>query len=49
MFEKVKTKGAGQSPVYAFLTAEHDEPPWNFHKYAVGRDGADRGLRSSQG
>lgn len=39
MFEKVKTKGTGQSPVYAFLTAKHGEPKWNFHKYLVGRDG----------
>ena len=41
MFEKVVTKaGAGQSPVYAFLTAKHDAPKWNFHKYVVGKDGA---------
>ena len=39
MFEKVKTKGAGRSPVYAFLTARHGEPKWNFHKYVVGKDG----------
>lgn len=39
MFEKVVTKGAGQSPVYAFLTATQGEPKWNFHKYLVGRDG----------
>jgi glutathione peroxidase len=39
MFEKVKTKGEGQSPVYAFLTAKHGEPKWNFHKYLVGKDG----------
>jgi glutathione peroxidase len=39
MFEKVVTKGAGQSPVYAFLTAKHDAPKWNFHKYLVGKDG----------
>jgi glutathione peroxidase len=39
MFEKVKTKGDGQSPVYAFLTARHGEPQWNFHKYVVGKDG----------
>lgn len=40
MFAKVEVKGAGQSPVYAFLTKEHGEPKWNFHKYLVGRDGA---------
>ena len=39
MFEKVKTKGAGQAPVYSFLTAKHGEPKWNFHKYLVGKDG----------
>jgi glutathione peroxidase len=39
MFEKVKTKGDGQSPVYAFLTASNGEPKWNFHKYLVGKDG----------
>ena len=39
MFAKVKTKGAGQSPVYRFLTADYGEPKWNFHKYLVGRDG----------
>jgi glutathione peroxidase len=39
MFEKVKTKGEGQSPVYAFLSANHPAPKWNFHKYVVGKDG----------
>ena len=39
LFEKVKTKGEGKSPVYAFLTAKHGEPQWNFHKYLVGKDG----------
>lgn len=39
MFEKVKTKGEGQSPVYQFLTAKYGEPKWNFHKYVVGKDG----------
>ncbi len=39
MFEKVKTKGEGQSPLYAFLTAKFGEPKWNFHKYLVGKDG----------
>ena len=39
MFAKVKTKGDGQSPVYAFLTAKHGDPKWNFHKYLVGKDG----------
>jgi glutathione peroxidase len=39
MFAKVKTKGEGRSPVYAFLTTGHGEPKWNFHKYVVGKDG----------
>jgi glutathione peroxidase len=39
LFEKVKTKGDGQSPVYVFLTEKSDPPKWNFHKYLVGRDG----------
>ncbi|WP_140861765.1 glutathione peroxidase [Myxococcus xanthus] len=39
MFEKVKTKGDGQSPVYAFLSQHHPAPKWNFHKYVVGKDG----------
>ena len=39
MFEKVKTNGDGQSPVYRFLTAQHAAPKWNFHKYVVGKDG----------
>jgi glutathione peroxidase len=39
LLEKVKTKGDGQAPVYAFLAAKHGEPKWNFHKYLVGKDG----------
>ncbi len=39
MFAKVQTKGEGQSPVFAFLTAKHPKPRWNFYKYLVGRDG----------
>jgi glutathione peroxidase len=39
LFSKVVTKGAQQSPVYQFLTARHEPPRWNFHKYLVGRDG----------
>ncbi|XXF78790.1 redoxin domain-containing protein [Myxococcaceae bacterium GXIMD 01537] len=43
MFEKVKTKGEGQSPVYEFLSREHAAPKWNFHKYVVGKDGQVKG------
>ena len=39
MFEKVKTKGDGQSPIYAFLAQKDGPPKWNFHKYVVGKDG----------
>jgi len=35
MFEKVVTKGPGQSPVYQFLTAGFPAPTWNFCKYLV--------------
>ncbi len=39
MFEKVVTKGEGQSPVYQFLTTGFPAPTWNFCKYLVGKDG----------
>jgi glutathione peroxidase len=39
MFEKVKTKGEGQSPIYRFLTTGHGEPKWNFHKYLIYKNG----------
>ena len=39
MFAKIETRGPGQSPVFAFLTAQHPRPRWNFYKYLVGRDG----------
>ncbi|MBM3462113.1 MAG: glutathione peroxidase [Armatimonadetes bacterium] len=40
MFGKVEVKpGAGQSPVYKFLTEGGKVPNWNFCKYLVGADG----------
>lgn len=42
LFEKVKTHGAGQSPIYAFLAKDHGAPRWNFHKYLIGKDGTVR-------
>jgi glutathione peroxidase len=40
MFEKVVTrKGAGQSPVYAFLGATGNLPAWNFSKYVIDKQG----------
>jgi glutathione peroxidase len=40
MFEKVVTKkGAGQSPVYAFLGSSGSLPAWNFSKYVVDKQG----------
>jgi glutathione peroxidase len=40
MFEKVITrKGAGQSPIYAFLGESGHLPAWNFSKYVIDRNG----------
>lgn len=39
LFQRLDVKGPAQSPVYAFLAAQHGEPKWNFHKYLVGQDG----------
>jgi glutathione peroxidase len=39
MFEKVHVKGDEKSPIYEFLSADLEEPTWNFTKYLVGRDG----------
>src|SRR5688572_4977006 len=40
MFEKVVTKkGAGQSPIYAFLGQSGELPAWNFSKYVIDRQG----------
>jgi glutathione peroxidase len=39
IFETVKVRGDGQSPVYHFLTTGHSTPTWNFHKYLVDKTG----------
>ena len=39
MFEKVVTKGEGQSPVYQFLTTGFPPPSWNFCKYLIDKNG----------
>lgn len=40
MFEKLVTKrGAGQSPIYAFLGASGKLPAWNFSKYVIDKQG----------
>jgi len=39
MFEKVVTKGAGQSTVYQFLTTGFPPPSWNFCKYLIDPNG----------
>jgi glutathione peroxidase len=45
MFAKVKVKGAGIDPLFAFLTSAEHNPKfsgdikWNFNKFLVGKDG----------
>ena len=39
LFEKVKTKGEGQSPIYSLLGSAKGAPKWNFHKYLVDKAG----------
>jgi glutathione peroxidase len=45
MFSKVKVKGPGIDPLFAFLTSATDNPKfagdikWNFNKFLVGKDG----------
>jgi glutathione peroxidase len=40
MFEKLVTRrGAGQSPIYAFLGTSGKLPAWNFSKYVVDKQG----------
>jgi len=46
MFSKVKVKGEGIHPLFAFLTSKDTNPSfggdikWNFNKFLVGKDGA---------
>jgi len=46
MFSKMKVKGAGIDPLFAFLTSAQDNPrfagdiKWNFNKFLVSKDGA---------
>ncbi|MBI5494445.1 MAG: glutathione peroxidase [Deltaproteobacteria bacterium] len=37
--EKMVVKGKAKAPLYGFLTEDHGEPKWNFHKFLVGKDG----------
>jgi glutathione peroxidase len=40
MFEKLVTRrGAGQSPIYAFLATSGKLPAWNFSKYVIDKQG----------
>ena len=40
LFEKVVTKGDGQSPIYSNLKKQSNEvPSWNFCKYLVDKNG----------
>ncbi len=39
LFAKSKVKGAERSEIFQLLTAELEEPTWNFTKYLVSKDG----------
>jgi glutathione peroxidase len=39
LFEKVQVKGDDKGAVYRYLTAELEEPTWNFTKYLIDRQG----------
>ncbi len=39
LFAKDHVKGDGKSPVYELLTAQLEEPTWNFTKYLVDKQG----------
>jgi glutathione peroxidase len=46
LFAKIRVKGAGIDPLFAFLTSKETNPAspgdikWNFNKFLIGRDGA---------
>ena len=49
MFEKLVTKrGAGQSPIYAFLGTSGKLPAWNFSKYVIDKQGRITAFFSSE-
>lgn len=39
MYEKIVVKGAGQHPLYEYLTGQTSQVSWNFNKFLVGKDG----------
>lgn len=39
LFSKVEVKGSNKAPIYQYLTENHPEPSWNFHKYVVSKNG----------
>ena len=39
LFEKVVVKGAGQHPLYNWLTSKGDSVGWNFNKFLIDRKG----------
>ncbi len=39
LFAKTKVKGSNRSEIYQLLSAELEEPSWNFTKYLVGKNG----------
>jgi len=45
MFGKISVKGAGQHPLYSYLTSKETDPEfagnisWNFNKFLISRDG----------
>ena len=39
MFSKISVKGDDQHALFAELSAQTEEPSWNFTKYLIDRDG----------